>query len=63
MKKIFRFFLTSLILFVAAVPLLATERQTTTQEDQTSLEITVYNSNLGLVKDQRQVKLAAGVQE
>jgi len=63
MKEIFRIFLTSLIFFIAAVPLMAIERQTTTQEDQTSLEITVYNSNLGLVKDQRQVKLAAGVQE
>jgi len=63
MKGIFRIFLTSLIFFIAAVPLMAIERQTTTQEDQTSLEITVYNSNLGLVKDQRQVKLAAGVQE
>jgi hypothetical protein len=63
MKETFRIFLTSLIFFIAAVPLMAIERQTTTQDDQTSLEITVYNSNLGLVKDQRQVKLAAGVQE
>jgi hypothetical protein len=63
MKETFRFFLTSLILFLAAVPLMAIERQITTQEDQTALEITVYNSNLGLVKDQRQVTLGAGLQE
>ena len=42
---------------------MALERQTSTQEDQTGLEITVYNSNLGLVKDQRQIKLGSGIQE
>jgi hypothetical protein len=51
------------LLFTAAVPLRALERQTSTQADQTSLQITVYNSNLGLVKDQRQVKLGSGIQE
>lgn len=63
MKKAFSFFLIALFLFSTSVPLLALERRTSAQEDQTSLEITVYNSNLGLVKDQRQIKLGSGVQE
>jgi len=50
-------------LFILSGSLSALERQATTQEDQVALEITVYNSNLGLVKDQRQVKLGAGLQE
>ena len=35
----------------------------TTAEDQTALSITVYNANLGLVKDQRSLKLADGLVE
>ncbi len=42
---------------------MALDRRTSTQEDQTTLELTVYNSNLGLVKDQRQIKLESGIQE
>ncbi|MEA2081419.1 MAG: DUF4139 domain-containing protein [Elusimicrobiota bacterium] len=32
-------------------------------EDQTAVEVTVYNSNLGLVKDTRRIKLLKGVGE
>jgi hypothetical protein len=37
------------------------ETATTTQKDQTDLAITVYNSNLALVRDVRQIRLPAGV--
>jgi len=63
MKPIFKYSFISLLLLVTAGPLSAQEKQVTTQEDQLSLEITVYNSNLGLVKDQRKVKLGTGLQE
>ncbi|KAF0180823.1 MAG: hypothetical protein FD164_1682 [Nitrospirae bacterium] len=33
---------------------------TSTAEDQTTVSITIYNSNIGLVKDQRTVRLAKG---
>jgi hypothetical protein len=33
----------------------------TTEKDQTDLSVTVYNSNLGLVRDVRQVRLQSGV--
>jgi len=32
-------------------------------ENQTGVEVTVYNSNIGLVKDKRQIKLQKGIQE
>ncbi|MCI0469963.1 MAG: DUF4139 domain-containing protein [Nitrospirae bacterium] len=41
----------------------AGERGSTTIEDQTAVEVTVYNSNIGLVKDQRQIRLNKGMQE
>lgn len=56
-------FLASLLLLVTAFPVTALERKISSQEDQEALEITVYNSNLGLVKDQRQIKLGSGKQE
>lgn len=34
---------------------------TTTEKDQTDLSVTVYNSNIALVRDVRQVRLQAGV--
>ena len=34
--------------------------ETTTQEDQKDLAVTVYNSNVALVRDVRKIKLAAG---
>jgi hypothetical protein len=39
----------------------ATEVATTTQKDQVDLSVTVYNSNLALVRDVRQIHLQAGV--
>jgi hypothetical protein len=35
--------------------------ETTTQKDQVDLSLTVYNSNLALVRDVRQIRLQAGV--
>lgn len=35
----------------------------TTSEDQTGMAITIYNVNLGLVKDQREIKLSKGTGE
>lgn len=32
-------------------------------EDQTGVAVTIYNANLGLVKDQREIKLAKGIGE
>lgn len=32
-------------------------------EDQTGVAVTIYNVNLGLVKDQRQIKLSRGTGE
>ncbi|MBA4394669.1 MAG: DUF4139 domain-containing protein, partial [Desulfobacca sp.] len=63
MKETFQISITFLVLFMTAFPILAQDKQVTTQEDQVALEITVYNSNVGLVKDQRQVKLGSGAQE
>ena len=34
---------------------------TSTLDDQTGMALTIYNSNLGLVKDQRQIKLFKGI--
>ncbi len=36
---------------------------TSTLDDQQSVSLTIYNTNLGLVKDQRQLKLPKGVNE
>lgn len=38
-------------------------RRSTTRDDRRSVALTIYNANLGLVKDQRQVKLARGTTE
>jgi hypothetical protein len=63
MNKTLQVIIIPLVLLTAVFPLPAQDRLGTTQEDQVALEITVYNSNLGLVKDQRQVTLRSGVQE
>ena len=39
----------------------ATTTGTTTEKDQTDLSVTVYNSNLALVRDVRQIHLQSGV--
>jgi hypothetical protein len=60
-----RFVFAALLLAVAGLggnqAAAQTETPTTTQKDQTDLSITVYNSNLALVRDVRQVHLRAGV--
>ncbi|MBI5150089.1 MAG: DUF4139 domain-containing protein [Candidatus Omnitrophica bacterium] len=54
------------VLMVAAIaaffisPVSAQEAVKSTQDDQTNVEVTVYNSNLGLVKDTRNIQLPAG---
>src|SRR5262245_45993329 len=44
----------------AATTLAQTSEQTTTARDRQSVNITVYNSNLGLVRETRRLNLAAG---
>jgi hypothetical protein len=44
----------------AARPLPA-ENSTTTQKDQVDLNVTVYNSNIALIRDVRQIHLASGI--
>lgn len=39
---------------------LPSETSTTTQKDQVDLNVTVYNSNIALIRDVRQIHLAAG---
>lgn len=63
MMRLFKYGLMSLCLLMTAGPLSAQGKQVTRQADQFSLEITVYNSNLGLIKDQRKVTLGTGLQE
>jgi len=58
--------ITSLVLlFMAPVSqaLYAVEQRSTGIESQIGVEVTVYNSNIGLVKDKRQVDLKKGIQE
>jgi len=45
----------------AAAQQAKSDSATTTQKDQTDLSVTVYNSNLALVRDVRQIRLQAGV--
>jgi hypothetical protein len=63
MKELFRILGVFLLLLSAAVPVSGLDKKASSQEDQTALEITVYNSNLGLVKDQRQITLTSGLQD
>lgn len=58
---------TLLSLTVCTVPLSAKEEMpaplTSTLSDQTGLAVTVYNVNIGLVKDRRKIRLPGGVGE
>ena len=63
MKKTIALWMCMIGIFGLTVPLGALERSTSTLKDQLALELTVYNSNLGLVKDQRRMNLARGLQE
>ncbi len=59
MKSIYYFFSLLVLLFQFAI---AAEENVfkSTVDDQVDVEITVYNSNLGLVKDTRKVELPPG---
>ena len=46
---------------VPAERLLPSDTATTTQKDQVDLNVTVYNSNLALIRDVRQIHLSSGV--
>ncbi len=64
MKKICALFLViGLFLFFPSQRSGAAEIVTATVEDQEAAEVTIYNSNIGLVKDLRNIKLARGIQE
>ncbi len=58
MQKLTWILVTTIVMLVSN----ATAQQATqsTQSDQTNVEVTVYNNNLGLVKDTRNLKLPAG---
>ena len=61
MFRLTRFLFTMLILGAVATAALAqTSEQTTTARDRQSVNITVYNSNLGLVRETRRLTLPAG---
>jgi len=64
MKKICTIFLViGLFLFFLSTLSCAAEAVTTTVDDQEAVEVTIYNSNIGLVKDLRNIKLPRGIQE
>src|SRR5947208_2603230 len=61
MLRLTRFLFAALILGAVASPTLAqTSEQTTTARDRQSVNITVYNSNLGLVRETRRLTLPTG---
>ena len=61
MFRLTRFLLTALLLgLVATATVAQTSEQTTTARDRQSVNITVYNSNLGLVRETRRLTLPAG---
>src|SRR3989440_10361037 len=61
MFRLTRFIFAALILgALATVTLAQTSEQTTTARDRQSVNITVYNSNLGLVRETRRLTLPAG---
>lgn len=53
----------SLLVCFVLFSVCSAETITSTSQDQINVEVTVYNNNLGLVKDQREVKLNSGIQE
>ena len=57
-SKIFALFVTAVL--IAASNLNAADAAKSTIEDQRSVEVTVYNNNLGLIKEVREVKLPKG---
>lgn len=52
--------LVPLITLALLLPAAQAAEQTSTEQDQTALAVTIYNDDLALVKDSRRVRLAAG---
>ena len=50
----------TLLSLLAAASVAAAAPLTITREDQREVMVTIYNGNLGLVKDLREVRLPAG---
>jgi hypothetical protein len=68
MKKVIMVFAVLALVSIGLSPVSATEKNqikneaaSSTLDDQTSVALTIYNSNLGLVKDQRQIRLFKGI--
>ena len=49
-----------LLVFLSALPALGAEVVSSTEADQTGVEVTVYNTDLALVKDVRSILLKEG---
>lgn len=62
MKKAFTVILSAFIMLISASAYSA-EVTTSTVEDQQAVEVTVYNGNLGMVKEQRKIKIPKGQSE
>src|SRR5438132_10734274 len=61
MFRLTRVLFAALLLGIVAIAALAqTSEQTTTARDRQSVNITVYNSNLGLVRETRRLTLPTG---
>src|SRR6266852_8265627 len=61
MSRLTSFVFAIALCFAAAVTAIAqTSEQTTTARDRQSVNITVYNSNLGLVRETRRLTLPSG---
>src|SRR6185503_7172273 len=61
MKNVNKFLFAIAIIFGITISISAqTSQQTTTSRDRQSVNITVYNSNLGLVRETRRVTLPPG---
>lgn len=63
MKRLSIVFLIASFFIFIAYAASAVEERSTGINDQIAVEVTVYNSNIGLVKDRRQIKLDKGLQE
>ena len=58
-----RLFALTLLFILAVVPPAAAAPVSVTRDDQREVMVTIYNGNLGLVKDLREARLPAGVNE
>lgn len=60
MARFTKNFCSFLLLFLLAHPVLAAEASKSVSSDQIAVSLTVYNNDLGLVKDTRKIRLAEG---